>query len=175
MFSLGKWKYLMILDLRFPMTTNGKSWVTAVSVVAMHLSCFLIQVASLIYIPFLAPMGLWFCDLCSRKQGAIKCVYLSMELDLGFKKMTLMTMCKWIIEENLEWNMGRKGDIPEKHTKNEMASIVDKKEVFPRNYEDLVPSWLWLVRWRKPLWIMLVIHWIVVMPLIESEVGRNLI
>ena len=41
--------------------------------------------------------------------------------------------------------MGRKGDIPEKHTKNEMASIVDKKEVFPRNYEDLVPSWLWLV------------------------------
>ena len=67
LFSLGKWKYLVILDLGFPVTTNGDSWVTAVSMVAMHLSCFLIQVASLIYIPSLAPMGLWLCDLCSRQ------------------------------------------------------------------------------------------------------------
>ena len=52
-----------------------------------------------------------------------------------------MTMCKLIIERNLEWNAGGKGNIPEKHKKNAMASIVDKKEVFLRNYQDLVPSW----------------------------------
>lgn len=52
-----------------------------------------------------------------------------------------MTMCKWIIDGNLGWNVGGKGNIPEKHKKNGMASIIDKKEEFLRNYQDLVPSW----------------------------------